>query len=487
MALEFDTGVQRVLRNPIAALAADRPALVLALCFVAAGTVGALAFRGAPPTAVATSLAYPAVFLFGLAAPALVGAMTPAPLRAGLASALIAAILIAGVVAAPALSERAVEASGGLIDPIGMRAGMRLGLMVLGVFLLGGALVRADRGHLPLLVFAAVIGLAVTFAVAEIEQGAANRGPADISVGRLVLGGVAALQLAAFVAGRFAEALADGKDDAGSASDAVGDGAPFAAFLAIAMIAALALDRAAGVGVGAALIDAGVAVIPPLFAVLFLGGAGLALVGGGDEAVVAANRRRDAAAQVVRRVRRYLGVSACLSTMAVAGVVAVVAALDRPAGPDPNALFGAALAAGAAAIAFVSLRAGVALGALLTVVATIVPWAAGPFLPEPTQFETMAAMILAAGLLAPSALAWRERRNPWRKSREVWMTAAQSALGPTIAAATFTLAGLWAAAAFDIWPEAVRVLVWTVAYGAVALALSPAWLIGFGAAIGRGE
>ncbi len=482
--LEIDPRVtERPFGDPLVALAVGRPVLMMGLCLVGVATIGALAFRMAAPSTVAAALAFPSSIVFLIGLPALVGAATPAP--SGLARALLALFLALVVAAAPAIGGFAASASGVGLDPAGFGAGLRIGLVVFGLFLLGGPLARADRAHLAILIAASGIGVAAAFALAELGQIASDRAPGAPNIEFLVLGGVLGLQLSAFLAGRFAEALARGGSDLAAAAEAVRESAPLAAFLAIGASLTFVLNAPSGFGAG--LVDAAAAALPSQLAVIAMGGAALALVGGGDAAAVAANARRDAASRQLRRVRGYLSSSACLSAMAVAGVVAIVAALDRPGGPDPAALLGAAIAGGAAAVAFVSLRAGVAVGALLTVIATIIPWAAGPFLPAPTRLETMAAMLLAAGLLAPVTLAWRERRNPWRKAREVWLAAAETSLGATLTAAALTAAGLWAAAAFDVWPEAARVLAWTTAYGLAALLLSPAWLIGFGAAIGRGE
>lgn len=474
----------RTMRHPLIALAVGRPALVLGVAAAAICTLLVLAYRGAPPASIAADFAGPIAFLLAMTPALGLAALLPVP-SGRLATG--AAMLLAGVAwwLAPSLVAFAPASL-----PASFPGLMRTAIFVAAAMLLPGPFVRAEGGHLILALAAATVGIASGIGLQEIGRTSLSGASGDLALRSIAAGGAGGVLLASFFASRFAAAVALGEDGGAASATALRASSPYGAFISAVVISILILlqlrDGAMTDWQGAAL-AIGAGVLAPTLCVLVLGGAAFALAPGGDRMTFAANARELAAKDAVRRLRTRASPSTSLAVLAVASIVAIVAVIDTAGGPNPYGLLAAIVAAAAAGTCFVSLRAGISLGAMLTILACVAPWAFGLFLGRPSDLEAAAAIALTAALVAPTFLFWREGRNPWRKAREVALRGVEATLGGAIVAAIM-LAGWCATVWFaGIWPAVGGIATWTACCAAMATLLTPFWLVGFGAIIGRGE
>lgn len=465
----------------IGGIAAERPVLATSVLAFAAMALSAVGYRAAEASFASVSIAFLAALFVAAGVPPAIAAAAPKRfwLRA----------IYAGFAAGILLALRRVLLQAGLdIGPFD--EGVALAAAAGGVFILALAapLWRAAVSY-SLMGFAALIlGAAGGLAALAVEtaSGGAVHAPGAILALAASLGAALSVQIAAAFARIFAEG-GDNATAAGAAARHASAPALFALGLGVSAIALAAFG--AGAPLASILASARVAAAALAFALVVplvaLAGA-LSLKAETEATAVAENRRRASLRPFLAAVRGALPPSSAIAASAILVILAVVAAFEAktPASVGETALVSAV--AVIAAIVFVSLRTALMASALVAISGRLAAWGvdlAG--LAAPTETARVAASALAAALAMQLFLAWRDRRDPRRKTREVVRLALADDYFAYAAAAILSVAAMAASEAAGLWGEGIEAALYALALAFIGFLAAPPLMTAIGALFGR--
>jgi len=357
------------------------------------------------------------------------------------------------------------------------------------VFLLaiGAPLWRAALSHsligLSAVVLAIAAGLAaIAIEIARVDLIAAAGPLTGLAAG---MGAALAVQIAA----GFSRAFAEGRSNFEAAAEAARDAAAPAFFglvvgIAVAL-AAVANDPAANDTMATVRVAAAVMAFAVAAPLIMLPGA-LSLRAPTELTAVAENRRRAMVRPFLNAVRTLLPPSSAIAATSIFLIGAIVAAFQARVPAGSGEIIVIATVAAASALTFVSMRTSIVLTLFLLAATRISGWAieiAG--LAPLTEFARVIAAALAAAVSAQLFLAWRDRRNPRRKAREVAQMALADALFAMIAASALAAAALASSEAAGLWSEGVEAAALAAALSLAAALVGPALITAAGAIFGR--
>jgi len=223
-----------------------------------------------------------------------------------------------------------------------------------------------------------------------------------------------------------------------------------------------------------------------LAAPLFLLPGALSLKAKTEMTAVVENRRRASLRPFLSAIRGLLPPSSAIAASAIILIGAVVAAFETgiPASVGEIALISAI--AVFAALVFVSLRTALMIATLAAIAGRLASWGldlAG--VAPPTEIARVTATALAACLSAQLFLAWRDRRNPRRKTREVVQMALADSLFAYVASSTLAVASLVASDVAGVWSQGVEAAFYAAALSIIGLFAGPPLMTAIGALFGR--
>ncbi len=465
----------------IGGLAAGRPMLSGAVIAFAAAALVSVAYRGAAPAYADASIAFLAALALLTAAPAAIAAAAPKNfwLRA------IYAGFLAGIFLA---SRRALIQAGldiPLVDDDLALAGAAAFAFILA---LGAPLWRAAAGFSLIGLAAVLLGAGAGLSIVAIETG--REGVIETAGASIALASGFGAALAVQIAAAFSRSFAEGGDNFSAAAAAARYAAAPALFSLAVGVAAIALSAfAGGAGLPSILAASRIAAGATAFclaAPLFTLAGALSLKAKTEMTAVIENRRRAALRPLLSAIRAILPPSSAIAASAILLIAAIVAAFETktPASVGEIALVGA-VAIGAALI-FVSLRTALMTAALVAAAGRLASWGldfAG--IAPPTEIARAAASALAAGLSAQLFLAWRDRRNPRRKTREVVQMALADSLFAYVAASTLAVAAMAASEAAGLWSEGLEAALYAGLLMTIGLIAAPPLMTATGALFGR--
>lgn len=451
--------------------------LVLGFGFAALAAVG---FQRAPISFNNASLA----MLVALGAVALLPAAIAAIAPRNFWFRLIYAGLAAGLLLAARRLALQSEIDFGPLDPGDLLAGAAAAAAILAV---GAPLWRSVVGLSLIGQAAVILATGAALAVAAVETDARTIPTAGASVGLAAGVGIA---LAAQIAAGFVRSFAEGADHfeaaAGAAREAVAP-AIFAVLVGVAAIfsAAVAEGAAPEPAFAAARISAAAILFTSMAATFVLSGA-LALKRASETTAVAENARRAAMRPFLGGLRKILSPSSAMAASAIFLIAAIVAAFQTETPASVGEMVVVVAVAVAASITFVSLRTAAIATIFLIAAGRLAAWAFDLFgYSPPTETSRLVALALAACVSMQLFVAWRDRRAPRRKSREVAQLALADSLFAAAASAALAPAALIAAEASGLWSEGVETALLTGLLLLMALLVGPALITAASALSGR--
>lgn len=465
----------------IGGIAAGRPLLSGAVIAFAAAAIVSVAYRGASAAHADMSIAYLAALAFLIGAPAAIAALAPKNfwLRA----------IYAGIIAGMFLALRRLLGQSEFDLPlIDVSLALIAAAGVTFILSLGAPLWRAAAGFSLIGLAATILGASAGLAIVAIEtnrEGVVETAGAAIALA-VGLGAALAVQIGA----AFPRSFAEGGDNFTAAAAAARYAAAPALFSGAIGASAMALaafaDGSEFQAVLAASRVAAGAVAFCLAAPLFLLPGALSLKAKTEMTAVVENRRRASLRPFLSAIRGLLPPSSAIAASAIILIVAVVAAFETriPASVGEIALISAI--AVFAAVVFVSLRTALMIATLAAIAGRLASWGldlAG--VAPPTEIARVTATALAACLSAQLFLAWRDRRNPRRKTREVAQMALADSLFAYVASSTLAVASLAASDIAGVWSEGVEAALYTAALAIIGLFAGPPLMTAIGALFGR--
>lgn len=465
----------------IGGMAAGRPMLSGAVIAFAAAAVASVAYRSASGAFADASIAYLAAFAFLTAAPAAIAAAAPKNfwLRA----------IYAGILAGLLLALRRVLSQANPdISSIDVSLALICAAALTFLLAVGAPLWRAAVAFSLIGLAAVVLGAAAGLSIVAIET--SRDGVIETASAAVALAGALGVALAVQIAAAFARSFAEGGDNYTAAADAARYAAAPALFSAGIGVAAIALAQfAGGAGVHSILAAARIAAGACAFclaAPLFLLPGALSLKAKTEMTAVAENRRRTSLKPLLAAIRNALPPSSAIAASAIVLIAAVVAAFEAttPASVGEIALVSAV--AIMAALVFVSMRTALMTAMLVAVAGRLAIWGldlAG--IAPPSEVARVTASALAACLSAQLFLAWRDRRNPRRKTREVVQMALADSLFAYIAASLLAVAALGASDVAGVWSEGLEAALYAAVLMTIGLIAGPPLMTATGALFGR--
>lgn len=465
----------------VGGIAAGRPLLAAVILSFGVAALSAVGFQKATTSYNDMSLAMLASLALMMTGPAAVASLAPqnfwlrallAAFAAGLILALRRFLLQTGITFSP--FNEGIALAGAATITFFLTLAAPLWRSALSLSLIGLAAV----------ILAAAGGLAV-IALETAEAGVIPTVGASLA---LAVGFGAALSIQ--IAAAFSRSFAEGGDNSSAAAAAARYAAAPALFALGAGVAAIGVVEFAS-GAAAASIAASVRVAAMAIAFgaatpLFMLAGALSLKARTEMTAVIENRRREALRPMLAFVRRILPPSSALAASAIFLIAAIVAAFETRTPMTAGDLGLVAAVAVIAAVVFVSLR--TALGAMLLLIAAgrIANWAidiAG--LPAPTDAARVAAGALAAALYLQLLFAWRDRRDPRRKTREAVAMALADSLFAYVAASALAASAMAASEAAGLWSEGVEAALLAAALSLIGLFAAPPLMTAIGAFFGR--
>lgn len=465
----------------IGGIAAGRPLLSSAVLVFGLAALTAQAFKEASASYASASIAFMAALAAMMVLPAALAAIAPRNfwLR------LLYASFAAGLFLAARRILAQADVGWSAID-----SGIALGAAAGATFLLcaGAPLWRAALSLSLIGLAAAVLGASAGLAMTALESGISGAvATAGASLG-LAAGAGAALCVA--LAARYSRAFAEGGDNVSAATQAAqGVAAPALFAIGVGVLAMMFAARGDSVSLDAALAAARVAaaaISASLAAPLFMLAGALALKARTEATAVRENRRRAALAPLLTLVRKGLAPSSALAASAILIILAIVAGFETATAASAGEYAVVAAVSLIAAVVFVSLRTALITATLLLVAGRLAHWGgdlAG--LPALTETARVTASALAAFLYAELALAWRDRRNPRRKAREVVQMALADSYFAYAAASIVAVSALAATEAAGLWGEGVEASLHAGALALIGLVAAPPVMTAVGALFGR--
>jgi hypothetical protein len=465
----------------IGGIAAGRPLLSSAVIVFGLSALTAQAFKDASVSFGNASIAFMAALTAMVVLPAALAAIAPRNfwLRVLYAS------FAAGIFLAARRILAQAEFPVGPIDP-----DVALGVAAGAIFLLcaGAPLWRAALSLSMIGLAAIVLGASAGLSMTAIESGLSGAvATAGASLGLAAAAGAA---ICVSLAARFSRAFAEGGDNFSAAAEAArGAAAPALFAIGVGVMAMVFAARGDSGSLGAALAAArvsAVAMAASLTAPLFMLTAALALKARTEATAVRENRRRALLEPMLSLFRKGLAPSSALAASAILIIVAIVAGFETATAASAGEYAVVAAVSLVAAVVFVSLRTALMIAALLLVAGRLAHWGgdlAG--FPELTETARVAASALAALLYAELALAWRDRRNPRRKTREVVQMALADSYFAYAASSIVAASALAATEAAGLWSEGVEASLHVGALALIGLVAAPPLMTAVGALFGR--
>lgn len=447
----------------------------------AAAAIAAVAYRGATVAYTDASIAFLAALFVLTAAPAAIGAVAPKNfwLRA----------IYAGFAAGLFLALRRVMIQTGVsIAPFNEGIALSFAAAVSFLLAIGAPLWRSALAFSLIGLAAVILGAAAGLAILAIET--AREGVIATAGASLATAAGLGAALSVQIAAAFSRSFAEGGDNYSASADAARFSAAPALFSLGVGVAAIALASfSSGATLGGVLAASRTAAGAIAFAVatpLFMLAGALSLKGKSEMTAVAENRRRARLRPFLSGVRDILPPSSAIAASAVILIAAIVAAFETgtPASVGEVAMVSAV--AVLAALVFVSLRTALMATVMVAAAGRLASWGvdlAGLELPSETA--RIAASALAIALSAQLFIAWRDRRNPRRKTREAVQLALADSLFAYVAAAALSLAAMAASEAAGLWSEGVEAALYAGALMIIALFAAPPLMTAIGALFGR--
>lgn len=465
----------------VGGIAAGRPMLAAGIIGFAAAALASVGYRASPLSYADMSIAFLAALVFVTIIPVALGAIAPKNfwLRA----------IYAGILAGLLLSaRRLVLQSGFTLATLDVALVLAIAACAVALLAFGAALWRSALG-LSLVGCAAII-LGLTGGLSNLAIESAREGVVAIAGPAMALAAAVSFALCVQITAAFSRSFAEGGDNFSAAASAARYAAAPALFaLAVSVFAMAAASTGAGASTAEVLTAARIAAVAAAFALaapLFLAPASLSLKERTEMTAVLENRRRAALRPFLAALRAVLAPSTAIASSAVFLIVAIVATFETatPVSLGEIALF--LTIAIAAAFVFVSLRTALLIAVLAAAAGRILSWGldlAGVAPPDETA--RIAAAAFAAIVSAQLFLAWRDRRNPRRKSREVVQMALADCLFAYIAAATLGLSAFAASEAAGLWRDGVEAALYGAILCVIGLFAAPPLMTAAGALFGR--
>lgn len=465
----------------IGGLAAGRPMLCSGVIAFAAAALTSVAYRDASIAFTETSVSFIAALFLVAAAPAATGAAAPRNfwLR------MIFAGISAGLILAGRRLLLQTDATFGPFD-----ANLALACASAAVFSLaaGAPLWRSAIAFAGVGLLSQLIAASAGLSIVALET--ARLGPIPSSGAALAFACGAGAALCVQIAAAFSREFAEGADNFDAAAKAAKGAAAPAIFAIVVGGAALALcafeaDQDGPGVLAAGWIAAAAAAFHAACAICFLAGA-LALKAETERTAVDENRRRAALRPLLAAVRNLLPPSSAIAFSAIFLIIAVVAAFEANVSASAGEIALITVVAVAAALSFVSLGTALMAALFTAAAARIAVWGVelSGFSP-PSETARIVATGLAAVLTAGLFLAWRDRRNPRRKTREVVRMALADSLFAYAAAATLAVCAVAASDIAGLWSEGVEAALFAGLMTAIGFIASPPLMTAVGALFGR--
>jgi hypothetical protein len=464
----------------IGGIAAGRPLLAALVLSFGAAALAAVGYQQSHLSFANASAAFLAALAIIVLAPASIAAIAPKnfwlrALYAGLAAGVILAL------------RRLMLQTGFTISPFDERIALAVSAACVFVLALGAPLWRAAVGLSLIGLCASILGATTGLSVVALETGAGDLPTAGASLAlAAAFGAVLSIQISA----AFSRAFAEGGDNFSAAAEAARSAAAPALFsLGIGVFAIAISAFGAGAGLQAILASARVAASSIAFSLaapLFMLAGALSLKGKTEMTAVIENRRRAALRPFLSLVRAILPPSSALAFTAIFLVAAIVAAFEAKTPASVAEIASVSAVAVIAAIAFVSLRTALMATLLFAAAGRVAAWGFDlTGVAPPTEIARVVASALAAALSMQLFLAWRDRRNPRRKTREVVQMALADSLFAYVAATALAVAALAASEAAGLWSEGVETALYAAVLATIGLAAAPPLMTAIGALFGR--
>jgi hypothetical protein len=465
----------------IGGMAAGRPLLSGIVIAFAAAALVSVSYRQAPASFADASFSYLAALSFLAVAPPAFAAIAPRNfwLRA----------IYAGILAGLYLAGRRLMLQSGVSFGL-FDANLALVVAAISTFALalGAPLWRSAIALSLVGLSSTAIGAAAGLAIVSLQT--ARSGPVPLAGAALALGAAVGVTLTVQMASAYSRIFAEGADNYAAAAGAAKAGVAPALFALMVGVAAVALcafspgqaesDFKATIWVGA-----GSLAFAAAGALFYLPGS-LALKAQSELAAVAENRRRAALRPLLTGVRNFLPPSSAMAASAIFLIIAVAAAFESktPAGAGEIALI--SVVALMAAVSFVSLRTALMAALFIAAAGRIAVWGieiAG-FAP-PSETARIIAAAVAALLTAQLFIAWRDNRNPRRKTREVVRIALADSFFAYVASSIIAASVLAASEVGGIWNDGIEAGFFSAYLAAIGAVAAPPLMTAVGALFGR--
>lgn len=303
----------------------------------------------------------------------------------------------------------------------------------------------------------------------------------------VALGVVVAIGVIADHAALFAR----GADQRRAAGLAARQGAAFALFAILVAAAAFPL-RAAVSPLGGEILDlvwaAGAATALSVVCALLITAGALSLHRPTEALAVAENARTQAQRRFWRPLRKILPVRSAMAAVAIVGIVLVVASFELVLAPTWREAAFVGVAAGAAAMAFFSLRAGLFVLAALVAASVLSMWvSAGLDMAPPAPPMNSAALTLAVIVFGQLGLAWRDARSPRLNARETMEMAMTDGMGRFVVGLSAGSAALYATGVSGAAPQGAAAAGYALCLGLVGALLAPPLMTALSGLTGRDQ
>lgn len=464
----------------IGGIAAGRPVLASAVLAFGLTAVAAIGFQTSPQSFNNASVAMLAALFLMTALPAAIAVIAPRNfwLRA----------LYAGLAAGMLLALRRIHLQTGLsFAPLDVGAALAVAAPAAFLLTCGAPLWRAALGYSLIGLATTVLAVAGGLAVAAIET--ANFGLIQTAGPSIGLAAGCSAALTVQIAAGFARSFSEGGGNHLAAAEAAKEAAA-PAFFAL-LVGVVAIMSAASIEVGAenAIAGARVAAAAVAFAVaapIFMQAGALSLRPNSERTAVVENRRRETIRPFLNAVRDILPPSSAIAASAIFLIAAIVAAFETKTPVSDGEILTIVAVAITSAVTFVSLRTSLVLTIFLLAAGRLASWIIDILgQAAPTEPARIVAMALAAMFTAQLFLAWRDRRNPRRKTREVMQLALSDSLFAVVVSTILGAAALAATEAAGLWSEGFEAALLAGGLSLIGVLAGPILINAAGALLGR--